>query len=243
MPLGYPLVVVVGSKGGAGVTTLTAGLLRVAQEAKQEIAGVDLTVTNDMSRVLGERAISISSLIRHRGRMPSLIDRALRRRTALLGLDLEATMYTDRLAEMLRLLVARRPVIVDAGNAFATTGARPLAPYLSLATHIVLALIPDVRSIARAERLLETWAEHRDKIVPVENMCGESPSIAGTTPVPLAASGSLARLMKEPAGDAIRALAEAMLPQEKVGGTSAEEAAPERGIIRSLLAGHPSAGR
>ena len=88
MALGYPLIVVVGSKGGVGTTTVAAGLLQTAQAQKMPVVGADLTATNDMTRVLDQRAVAISSLVRHRGRMPALIGKALRRKMALLALDL-----------------------------------------------------------------------------------------------------------------------------------------------------------
>jgi CO dehydrogenase nickel-insertion accessory protein CooC1 len=235
MPLGYPLVVVTGSKGGTGTTTLVAGLLLAAREWKARIAGVDLTGTNDLSRVLGRRAVSISSLLRYRGRMPAATGRALERSVALLGLDPEAAMYSDRLVEMLRLLAARRPIIVDAGSAFATTGARPLLPYLSLATHIVLASVPDVRSVARTEHLLRNWTAHRDRVLVVENAAVGSPSFSGAASIPMAPAADIERLMRTPAGDAIRAMARDLLPCESAN-AEAEETSLDRGIIRSLIA-------
>jgi hypothetical protein len=247
MTLGFPLILVVGSKGGVGTTTLAAGLVDVAADQGLPVAGVDLTASNDLARVLGRRAVSVSSLLRHRGRMPSLVGKALRRKTVLLALDLEARLYADRLSELLRILIARRPVVVDAGSAFATTGGRPLAPYLSLATHIVLAIVPDVRAVTRAEHLLRSWTAHEQKVVLVENMARDALVVSGATAVPLASTGSLERLLKEPAGDAIRALAAGMLSPQ---GAAAEEAAAnvaegqpaqEKGILRSLL-GRPSAG-
>jgi MinD-like ATPase involved in chromosome partitioning or flagellar assembly len=243
MAVGYPLIVVVGSKGGVGTTTIATGLLQTVQAQKMPVVGADLTATNDMTRVLDQRAVAISSLVRHRGRMPALIGKALRRRMALLALDLEATMYSDRLSEMLRILVTRRPVIVDAGSAFATTGARPLAPYLSLATRIVLVLIPDIRSVMRTERLLQNWTAHEQRILLVENRAGEAPSVAGAKSIPMASTGSLGRLMKEPAGDAIRVLAAELLPQQEVDiKVAGGDQSSNRGIIRSFLSNRQSAG-
>jgi Mrp family chromosome partitioning ATPase len=242
MTLGFPLVLVVGSKGGVGTTTLAAGLVHVAADQGLPVACVDLTATNDLARALDRRAVSVSSLVRHRGRMPSLVGKALRRKTALLALDLEATMYADRLSELLRILIARRPVVVDAGSAFATTGGRPLAPYLSLATCVVLAIVPDVRAVTRAEHLLRNWTAHEQKVVLVENMAGDALVVSGATAVPLASTGSLERLLKEPAGDAIRALATELLsPQEVVGKVAQGKQAREKGILRSLLS-RPSPG-
>jgi len=238
MTLGFPLVLVVGSKGGVGTTTLAAGLVRAAADQGIPVAGVDLTTSNDLARVLGRPAVSVSSLLRHRGRMPSLVGKALRRKIVLLALDLEASLYAERLSELLRVLIARRPVVVDAGSAFATAGGRPLAPYLSLATHVVLAIVPDVRSVARAEHLLRNWTAHEQKVVLVENMARDVRVVSGATAVPLATSGSLERLPKEPAGEAIRALAMGVLSRQEV---AAVEQAPEKGILRSLL-GRPSAG-
>jgi MinD-like ATPase involved in chromosome partitioning or flagellar assembly len=243
MTLGYPLTVVVGSKGGVGTTTVAAGLLQTAQAQKTPVVGADLTATNDMMRVLDQRAVAISSLVRHRGRMPALIGKALSRKMALLALDLEATMYSDRLSELLRILATRRPVIVDAGSAFATTGARPLAPYLSLATRIVLVLIPDIRSVMRTERLLQNWTAHEQKILLVENLAGEAPSVAGAKSIPMASTGSLGRLVKEPAGDAIRVLAAELLPQQEVDiKVAGGDQSANRGIIRSFLSNRQSAG-
>ena len=229
MPVGYPLVVAVGSKGGVGTTTLAAGLVR---SGGAPIVGVDLTVSNDLSRVLGQRASSISSLVRHRGRMPAQVERALRRRVALLSLDLEGTMYVDRHIEMLRMLASRRAVVVDAGSAFATTGRRSLDPYLSLATHVLLVLIPDVRAVARAERLLARWPAHGDRTVLVENMAGGSPSLPQAVRVPRAPAGHIGRLMEGPSGEAIRALASELMPQAVADGAGGP---PERGIIRSWV--------
>jgi hypothetical protein len=241
MPVGYPLVIVVGSKGGVGTTTLAAGLLQAACEYKTPTggsllaAGVDLTVTNGLAGRLGERAASIASLVRHRGLMPKQMDRLMRRKLPLLALDLEGIMYAERLKEMLRMLLTRRAVVVDAGCAFSTTGARPLAPYLSLASHVVLTLIPDVRAATRAERLLEKWQAHRAKIALVENMAEQRALVPEAIPIPKASSGSLGRLMKEPAGSAIRELAARLLPVQEVAPSVEQAPREQRGIIRSFV--------
>jgi hypothetical protein len=229
---------VAGSKGGVGTTTLTAVLLRAARDRDTPVVGLDLTPTNDLARALDQRAIAISSVVRHRERMPTQVDRALRRKMPFLALDIESAMYAERLAEMVRLLAARRLTIADVGNAFGTRGARPLTPHLSLATHIVVVLIPDVRAIARAERLLNRWEAHRAKIVLVENMAGGTPMLPEAAVVPRSASRTLGRLIREPAGDAIRALLDRVSPQQEARGKApADEPSESRGIIRSLVTG------
>ncbi len=138
------IVVVAGSKGGVGATTIAGGLYRLAEKA----VGIDLSATGDLARVMDAQAVSLSSLVRHRGRMPRQVETLLRRDKRLVSADLQATFYPDRSIEFLRL--ADRPgrmVIVDAGT-------EPSQAVLTLAGAILLVLAPDIRAIARADRML-----------------------------------------------------------------------------------------
>ena len=236
MPVGYPFIVVVGSKGGVGTTTLTAGLLRTARDRGTLVAGLDMTLTNDLSRVLNRKAVSVSSLVRRRERMPARIDRALASKMPFLALDTESALYAERLVEMVRVLAARRVTIADVGSAYGTRGVRPLTPYLALATHIVVVTMPDIRAIARAERLMNEWHSFRSKVIVVENLAEGPPMFSDAIALPRSDLGRPGR-WKESAGDTIRALLDRIAPQPSVPVIgSPDEPTDSRGIIRSMVA-------
>lgn len=241
--IGHSIVLVVGVKGGVGTTTLTAGLLYALQGSA---AGVDLTLSNDLSTVMGQNALSIASVVRRIGQMPQAVNTALRRARPLLALDLEGKVYAERLSEFLRLLATRRPVVIDAGYAGAM--AVPADPVLHLASHILLVAAPDVRAVVRAEQCVKAWQAFEAKIALIENKAGSKLLLARAFPIPKTEATSLSSLMKGPAGQAIRTLATEVLPGvtaappgttsmvDSSSATSTPDAhTQQRGILRSIF--------
>jgi hypothetical protein len=166
------MILVVGSKGGVGATTLTVGLTRVASVNAWP---VDLTGTGDPLFATDERqTLSLDAIARLSGYD---LDRALdpasvRRRPA---------FVLSRTCRVLALRARRIAHVLDVMESHATIvadlGMPPLPAVFELATHVVLVLSPDPRSIRRAEGFAKQNATLN--IVPVLNFARAGERMTG----------------------------------------------------------------
>ena len=157
------MIVVMGSKGGAGATTVAAGLIGAANT---RVIPVDLGLTNDLVG-LGDRNWSTQSLDMLARLPDSRLDKAIAamfsgRRPAAFALSGQGrVLHVKEAAGVLDLIESHGVLVAD-------MGIQPLPFMLDLATHVALVLTPDPRSLRRAEQF--TRQNSRLSIVPVLNM-------------------------------------------------------------------------
>jgi len=230
-----PIVVCFSPKGGVGVTTLTAALVR---KSPVPLVAFDLTGTDDLAAVLEyETAYTVGSLARRAGApgiaLQTLIRRHRRKLLLVTATRQDRTLYPEAPIGLIRAARALRPVVVDAG--------RRLWPGLALvATHLLLVVTPDARAIHRAEAALARLREHAGRIIVVENRStGASlcPTAWNAFPLP-AGRPSLRGLLRGEYGQAVEELVEKIIPRPEPEPGADPGDAPareERGIIRSAV--------
>jgi len=164
------VILVVGSKGGVGATTLTVGLTGVASV---NAWSVDLTGTGDPLFATDERqTFSLDVIARLSGYD---LDRALdpasvhRRPAFVLGRTCRV-LYARHIAQILDVMESHATIVADLGMP-------PLPAVFELATHVVLVLTPDPRSIRHAERFAKQNATLN--IVPVLNFARQGERVTG----------------------------------------------------------------
>lgn len=237
MAVPYPCVLVFSpGKGGVGVSTVAAGLMHFALG---NVVGIDLTGTCHLPFFLDVmRPIALGSVVRQWNLMPARVNEILRRRKPVLVLDWEGRTYPDRVIELVRLLHARIPLVLDGGD-------DPPPGLLPLATHLVVVVEPDVRAVDQ----LAAWLERQTKpssngLIIVENrMEGES-LLRGdrwgqVVHLPLAkGDGDFGRLMRGPLGEALQPLSARLLPTpagRQGEGKTGRQDEGEKGILRGLF--------
>lgn len=164
------MILVVGSKGGVGATALTVGL---ASAANANTWPVDLTGTGDPLFVLdGRQIISLDVIARLSGHdLERALDLAsIHRRPAFVLSQTSRVLYAQHIAHILDVMESHATIVAD-------MGVQPLPAVTELATHIVLVLTPDPRSLRRAERFAMQNAN--SNIIPVLNFARSGERIAG----------------------------------------------------------------
>ncbi len=164
------MILVVRSKGGVGATTLTVGLTNIANVNAWPI---DLTGTGDPLFTTDERqTFSLDAIARLSG---FELDRALdpasvHRRPAFVLGRTSRVLYARRIAHVLDVMESHATIVADLGMP-------PLPAVLELATHVVLVLSPDPRSIRHAEQFAKQNAALN--IVPVLNFARGGERVTG----------------------------------------------------------------
>ena len=211
-----------------GVSTVAAGLMHFAAS---NVVGIDLTGTCHLPFFLDVmRPIALGSVVRRWNSMPARVNEILKRKKPILALDWEGRTYPDRVVELVRLLHARIPLVLDGGDA-------PPPGILPLATHLVVVVEPDVRAVDQ----LAAWLERQTRpssngLIVVENRVeGESLLRKGrwgqVVHLPLAeGDGNFGRLIRGPLGEALQSLSTRLLPIPAGG-----QGERETGILRSLF--------
>jgi hypothetical protein len=230
-----PIIVCFSPKGGVGVTTLAAALIR---KSPVPVVAFDLTGTGDLAAVLEEEtAYTVGSLARRAGAPGAALQALIRRRRKKLLLITatrqDRALYPEAPVGLIRAARALRPVVVDAGR-------RPWPGLTPVTTHLLLVVTPDVRSVHRAEAALARLREHAGRVVVVENRStGASlcPMAWNAFPLPAGRAG-LRGLLRGEYGRAVEELVEKIIPRpEPEPGTDPGDApvGEERGIIRSAV--------
>jgi len=164
------VILVIGSKGGVGATTVTAGLVGLATV---RVAAVDLGVANDLVE-MGDgrwRVQSLDAITRAPdGRLDEMIAGSLNGRdvTAFALSGQGRILRVEETARVLDLLESHRTLVAD-------MGAQWLPRLMELATHAVLVMTPDPRSLRRAEQFMRQAEGQRLSIYPVLNFSGPEP--------------------------------------------------------------------
>jgi len=141
------VIAVIGSKGGVGTTTVAAGLAHAANTA---VFAADLGATNDLALADASCQLwsldSLALLPEHK-LSQTLHTLSAARATQVFSLSwVGRVLYGQTAAAILDTLESHGVVVAD-------LGCQPLPQALELATHVVLVITPDPRSLRRAEKL------------------------------------------------------------------------------------------
>ena len=229
-----PIVVCFSPKGGVGVTTLAAALVR---KSPVPVVAFDLTGTGDLAAALEEDVYTVGGLVRRAGApgaaLQTLIRKHRRKVLPVAATPQDRALYPEAPVGLIRAAQALRPVVVDAGR-------RPWPGLAPVATHLLLVVVPDVRAVHRAEAAMAHLREHAGRILVVENrFTGASlcPDAWNAFPLPAGRPG-LRGLLRGEFGRAVEELVERIIPRpepEPDADADRPPAGQERGIIRSAV--------
>ena len=211
------MILVCGSKGGVGTTTVAAGLIA---KAAVPVVGLDMTGTGDLGRYLGRDMLEAGDLARRGPLGVQEIFRRQRSSVLVVVTEQDRALYPDAPAVIARAAQARRPLVVDAG--------RSLPPMLiPLVTDVVMVVVPDVRAVRGSEQMLSSLRNAR--VFVIENMVDDESLFPDAIEVPRAKSSGFQALMRGDMGRALRSLS-----GELFAPTAAVDEQPQ-GIVRSAV--------
>jgi hypothetical protein len=214
------LIVVAGSKGGVGTTTVSAGLV---VKVPGPVLAMDLTGTGQLGEYLERDMLEAGDLMR---RGVTGIQEVLRRQQSVVVVftEQDRALYPDAATVIARAALASRTVVVDAG--------RLIPPgLLPLASVLVVVTAPDVRALRSLEQMNLGCVGAR--VVVLENMVeGESLYPQAWEAIPMARKAGFRSLMRGAMGQALQRLVAELIPSPSPAAVPAVE---EPGILRSAV--------
>ena len=221
------LIVVAGSKGGVGTTTVSAGLV---VKSPGPVLAMDLTGTGHLGECLERDMLEAGDLMR---RGVAGIQEVLRRQQSVVVVftEQDRALYPDAATVIARAALASRTIIVDAG--------RLIPPgLLPLASVLVMVTVPDVRALRSLEQM--NLGRVGARVVVLENMVeGESLYPQAWEAIPMARKTGFRSLMRGAMGQTLQRLVAELIPSPSpaVALASVEEPGILRSAVRRLAGG------